>query len=251
MINWNPDGRAVFFLEPHQDDGALFMAQVAAHHVLAGREVHVVLMSSGATSSALGKVNGTQHGGGWWAGWHDPAHEGYEPLTAEQFAAARVREWSASWLQLGVPLERQHLGMNWPDALPDTISIPYAMDVIDYWTQLHPDAGFYAMHWADPNPDHAACGTALRHLRLATAQMDARWLVKPEEAAGASALPYSPPPGLLAEIKAMQKRACHPYGAWAPQPAGLGSYAIGYHSVWDPYFLAALRGDPNHIVRNP
>lgn len=249
MINWEPDGRAVFFLEPHQDDGALFMAQVAAHHVLAGREVHVVLMSSGATSSARGKVNGTQHGGGWWGGWHDPAREGYSELEPEEFAAARTREWSASWLQLGVPLERQHLGFGEALAsLPDSVSAFYATEVIDHFTELYPDAGFYAMHWADPNPDHAACGTALRTLRLADPQMDARWLVKPEESAEVGAQVYTVPGNLAAEVKVMQKRACHPYGAWQPRN---DCYAIGYHSVWDPYFVAALRGDPNHIVRNP
>lgn len=249
-INWEPTGRPLFIYEPHQDDGVLFAGQVAAHHVLAEREVHVVLLTNGSTSSALGKVNGTQHAGGWWAGWHDPAREGYDTLNPAGFAEARTREWRASWLQLGVPLERQHLGTDLADTmdLPDNISQQYAEDVIDFWRDVYPDAGHYTMHWEDPHSDHAAAGAALRALRLAEPSLDARWLTKPEEAANAGAQPYVAPANLLAEVKAMMRRACHPYGAWAP---GQCSYAIGYHSVYDPYFVAALRGDPNHIVRNP
>lgn len=249
-INWEPTGRPLFIYEPHQDDGVLFAGQVAAHHVLAGREVHVVLMSNGSTSSARGKVNGTQYAGAWWGGTHDPDHEGYAPLTPVQFAEARTREWRASWLQLGVPVERQHFGQNMPGVvtLPDAVGAPYALDTIAYWMDLYPDAGHYAMHWEDPNSDHATCGFALRQRRLADPAMDARWLTKPEEAAGAGAQPYAVPASLLAEVKMMQRRAAVAYGAWAPE---VDSYAIGYHSVFTPYFEQALRGDPNHIVRNP
>ncbi len=248
-------GARVYFLEPHQDDGVLFMAQVAAHHVLAGREVHVVLMSNGSTSNVLGELNGDVADPTWWGGQHDPAAEGYEPLTPGMLGLARTDEWRQSWRHLGVPPEQMHFGMGIGSSafLPDQVSEAYATEVMRYWSDLdvaegRPRPGFYTMHWDDPNPDHAACGEALRQLRVTDpAFSDGRWLVKPEQAASASALVYQVPAGMLAEVKLRQKRAAVAYGAWAP---ALGSFAIGYHSVFTQYFAGGpLAGASNHIVR--
>lgn len=251
-------GRNVYFLEPHQDDGVLFMGQVAAHHVLAGRTVHVVLMSNGSTSNALGEVNGTASDPTWWGGVHDPFHEGYYPLSKDEFGRARTREWSQSWRQLGVPPERQHYGMLGFGAdsqdLPDQVSVAYATEVMQYWMDHDLDdfgvqPGMYTMWWGDVQADHSACGHALRNLRLADPHFaDGRWMVKPEQAAAAGAAVYSVPAANLAEVKLMQKRSAWAYGAWAPEQ---GAYAIGMHSVALPYFDDPLRGDPNHIQRYP
>lgn len=256
-IDWDPDGRNVYFFEPHQDDGSLFMAQVAAHHVLAGRRVHVVLMSNGSTSSVLQKLNGEIHTGPWWSGFHHPEHEGYAPLTKEQFGEARTQEWMASWAQLGVPPERLHFGdgiTGLSSSLPDAVSADWAEHVMRHWMDSdaadgleHP--GMYTMHWADPNSDHAHCGAALRGLRQSGSwYADSRWLTKPEEAAGTGATPYAVPAGLLAEVRLMQERAAIAYGAW--QPAA-GAYGIGMHSVSAYFNTGPLAGAANHIVRNP
>lgn len=254
-INWDPTGRNVYFFEPHQDDGCLFMAQAAAHHVLAGRTVHVVLMSNGSTSNALGELNGTASDPTWWGGTHDPAHEGYAPLTQTEFGLARTREWRQSWRHLGVPPERQHFGMGLSSSadLPNSVSLSYATDVMSYWVDKDmlddglPNPGLYTMWWDDPQGDHASCGQALKNLRLADGNYtDGRWLVKPEQATAAGAAVYSVPSNLVNEVKLMQKHSAWAYGAWAPE---LNSFAIGMHSVALPYFDDPIRGDANHIVR--
>ncbi len=260
-INWEPTGRRVYFFEPHQDDGVLFMGQVAAHHMLAGREVHVVLMSNGSTSNVRRKLNGEIHSGPWWGGFHDPAHEGYAPFADDEtgraaFGLARTDEWIASWIQLGVPLERLHFGAGLSSSaqLPDAVGQEYAAGVISHWVDAdlaegRPAPGLYTMHWADPNSDHAAGGAALRALRLADAHYaDARWMVKPEQAVALGAETYVVPTSLQPEVKLYCRRAALAYGAWAPS---LGSFAIGYHSVGGTYFDDVERGDPNHIVRHP
>lgn len=248
-INWNPTGRPIIFYEPHQDDGVLFMAQVAAHHMLANREVHVVLMSNGRPSSALQKINGEVHSGPWWGGFHDPLHEGYEPLTPEQFGDARTRELINSWNQLGVPNERIHIGPDLPNNLQGSVGLAYIRSVINNYRTLMPDAGHYSMHWEDPSEDHANIGWALRGMKLEDSTFDTRWLVKPEEASNVGAQVYNVPADLLTEVKTLQFRAAVAYGAWAPDA---GSFAIGYHSVYTQYFQnGPLAKAPNWIVKNP
>jgi LmbE family N-acetylglucosaminyl deacetylase len=248
--------RNVYFFAPHQDDETLFMAQAIAHHVLAGRPVHVVLMSTGATSGVLAELNGTSPDPTWWGGAHDPAAEGYATLTAAEFGLARTREWSQALRHLGVPIERQHFGAGLAssDLLPDSITQAHATAVMQHWLAadlaegLDPP-GFYAMHWQDPHADHAACGLALKALRQADPQFsDSRWLVKPEQAAAVGALPYAVPAGLLSQVRLMQKHAAWAYGAWAPEQ---GAFAVGMHSVRSYFEGGPLAGAVNHIVRNP
>jgi hypothetical protein len=225
--------------------------------VLAGRDVHVVLMSTGATSNVLAELNGTAADPTWWGGTHDPIAEGYEPLTAGLFGLARTDEWRQSWRHLGVGPDGQHFGAGVVSSavLPDQITPEYATEVMRYWSDFEvsegrPRPGFYTMWWGDPTADHAACGQALRALRLSDPDFaDSRWMVKPGQAAAAAAQVYSVPPNVLPEVKARQRRAAWAYGAWAPS---LGSYAIGMHSVGGPggfFQEGPLAGAPNHIVR--
>ena len=254
-INYHPTGRRIYFLEPHQDDGVLFMAKAAAHCVLAGREVHAVLMSNGETSNVLGELNGAAADNQWWKDRHDPEHEGYAPLTAQEMGLARTREWRASWHQLGVPDERLHYGMDLAssDLLPDAISVAYATQVMRYLVEGdleagRPIGGLYTMWWLDPHADHAACGQALHALRSSDPDYaDARWLTKPEDAARAGAAVYGVPDNLLAQVTHMQWKAAQGYGAWQPES---GAFAVGWHSVYTPYFTSTIAGAPNHIVRN-
>lgn len=256
MINWNPTGRRVYFLSPHQDDETLFMAQVLAHHVLANREVHVILMGNGSTSSVLQKLSGEIHTGPWWGGFHYPDHEGYEPLNQTEFGRARTDEMRTALRHLGVPPERLHFGagLESSEDLPDATSQSYAANVLEYWMAHDLAAGreapgFYSMHWTDPTSDHAHIGAALRAARVNDSRFaDSRWLCKPELAAAAGAQPYTVPTSLQAEVKLMQKRAALAYGAWAPEQ---GAYAIGMHSVSAYFNGGPLAGAVNHIVRNP
>lgn len=257
-VNWEPTGRAVYFFTPHQDDEVLFMGWAIAHHVLAGRKVHIVLMSNGSTSNVRAELNGEVPDPTWWGGPHDPAHEGYAPLTQVQFGLARTLELLNAAAQLGVPEGRVHFGMDLPTSadLPDSVSESYAGDVFTYWAEKERDEGraapgLYTMHWDDPHPDHAHCGKMLRNLRLGSDLFaDSRWMTKPEEAADADADEYVVPLSMRTEAGWMVKRAAWAYGAWAPPV----SFAIGMHSVGGPegYFQEGpLAGGPNHIVRTP
>lgn len=256
-INWNPTGRRVWVFEPHQDDTALFKAPMVAHHVLAGREVHIVLMSNGSTSGARGEINGTTTDNGWWGTpAHDPAHEGYAPLGLTEFGLARTREWRASCRALGVPPERQHLGMGLAssDLLPANITVAYATEVMQYWQQQDhaeglPNASFKTMWWSDTTVDHANCGAALRNLRLNDPDFfDAQWMVRTEQHGVTGSQQYAVPAAMLAEVRQMQSRSAWPYQAWAPES---GVYAIGRHSVSDLFDSGPLAHLPNWIVKTP
>lgn len=258
MIDWSPTGRRVYIMEPHQDDAALFKAQMVAHHTLAGREVHAVLMSNGSTSGALAEINGTAVDNGWWGSPpHEPDREGYAPLSQVEFGLARTREWSQSWLALGVPLERQHFGKGLAssDLLPDAITVAYATDVMTYWAAVdalseRPAASFKTMWWGDTTQDHANCGAALRALKLSGNPdfADAQWMVRFEQEGAPGSQQYSVPANLLPTVKAMQRRAGWCYCAWAPKA---GSFAIGRHSVPDMFDNGPLIMRPNTIVKNP
>lgn len=261
-IVWNPTGRNVYWFEPHQDDACLFMAAAIAHHVLAERTVHVVLMSNGSTSSALGEINGDAVDGGFWhVPAHDPAREGYAPLTKTEFGLVRTAEWRQSWLHLGVPPERQHFGMGLAssDLLPDAITQAYATEVMQYWLDHDAAAGLPApslktMWWGDTTQDHKNCGKALRALKLADPSgIDAQWMVRAEQRPGGpnpapGSQVYTVPAAYQAEAAVMQLRSAHPYMAWLPAK---GAYAAGRHSVPQLLEEGPLANQSNYIVRNP
>lgn len=250
-----PTGRPIVFYSPHQDDETLFMGQIIAHHALAGREVHVVLCSSGATSAARDQING-QATSGFWGGFHYPAREGYDPLSPALFAAERTEEQAAACAQLGVPAARVHTGPAdlelTGEQLPEDISVAWGEQIMTSWASYFTSRGFdqvghYTMWWGDTHADHAALGQALQNRRSLHPQWfgDARWLVKPEQAGAAHASAYGLPASLTAQIKLMTKRAGWCYRAW--QPAA-GAFAIGYHSV-QAYFTALDQTNgPNYIV---
>lgn len=253
-----PTGKPIVFYSPHQDDETLFMGQIIAHHVLAGREVHVVLCSNGSTSEARREINGDQMDNGWWNAWHYPAREGYAPLGLQEFGLARTQEFVSALQQLGVKPENIHFGraddpLATSDLLPDAISLEWATAVFQSWAEHFTALGFdtvghYTMYWGDPQSDHAHLGQALVDIKLVhpTWFSDSRWMVKPEQATAAGAAVYSLPLALATQIKLMARNAGRCYAAWLPS---VGAYAIGYHSVGTVYFDDVERGDANHTVR--
>jgi LmbE family N-acetylglucosaminyl deacetylase len=256
-----PTGRPIVFYPAHQDDEVIEMGQVIAHHVLALREVHVVLCSNGSTSGARAEINGTAVDNGWWNGWHYPAREGYAPLSQVDFGLARTSEFVGALYQLGVKPENIHYGRaDQPvtsDQLPDTISDQWGIDILTSWAEYFTARGFdqvgHYTHWkGDAQPDHAAMGRALqeRHAAHPSWFGDVRWLVKPEDAVRAGASVYTLPAALAPTIVRMARNAGRVYGAWNPV---VGSYAIGYHSVGPQYFEpgGVSAGVPNHYLRLP
>lgn len=253
-----PTGRPIVFYSPHQDDETIFMGQIIAHHVLAGREVHVVLCSNGNSSNARDEINGDLMDNGWWNAWHYPAREGYATLGLTDFGLARTREFRNALAQLGVKPENIHLGraddpLATSDLLPGNVSATWATSVFQSWADHFVSLGYeavghYTMYWADPQADHAALGTALVALHSSQPDLfsDTRWMVKPEQATAAGATTYSVPSPYTAQAKSMSRLAGRAYSAWAP---GAGAYAIGYHSVGTVYFDDVEAMLPNHTVR--
>lgn len=235
-----PTGRPVFFYSPHQDDETLFMGQIIARHALTGREVHVVLVTDGRASAARQTINGIGING-WWKDHHFPEREGYAPLTQQQFAEARNREFIAACGQLGVWPQNIHL-----EGFQDsTLTTAQATSVFEKYDALYPTAGHYTMSWDDTTTDHRTLGLALRTLALADAKKwnDVRWTIKRENAhrvAGAKA--YTMPLDLTLQTQELARRAARAYSAWCPASS---SFAVGYHSVGPTYFPRVEKGEPN------
>lgn len=239
-------GRPWIWYEPHQDDLSLWFPQGVSHHVLAGREVHIVSASDGSTSAILKAING-QESNGWWGGYHYPAREQYPaPLSPADFAQARDRELLQASVQLGVRQENVHLELDWRGS---TITVAQAESLIRRYEDLYPGAGHYTMHWADPDPTHAALGTALRNLALYESETfkDCRWVVRSSQAGTvAGAVEYVVPAALKAQTFHMARCAAKSFGAWAPPER----YAIGQHSVPSD-FAGVGQGRPEWIVKTP
>lgn len=239
-----PTGRRLYVYSPHQDDETLWSGQIIAHHVLVAREVHIVLGTSGATSAMRDALNGLDSNG-WWGGYHYPEREGIPaPLSTTDFAEARDREMLQAARQLGVTPDRVHLRT---DTRASSITVDEAKQLILSFEALTPGAGHYTTHWTDPDPNHAALGTALRQLALAGQVADARWVVRRSQIGSvAGASEYLVPSTYSAQAKQMTKAACRCYGAWCPPE----SYAIGRHSVATDFDWAEA-GNSNWIVKNP
>lgn len=240
-----PTGRPWIWYEPHQDDGTLSAGQIIAHHVLAGRQVHLVCGSDGSTSRIRDALNGTESNG-WWGGYHYPAREGIPYLDPPAFAAARDRELLTGSVQLGVQPENVHLEL---DARGPTLTVAQATALIRSYEDQFPGAGHYTTHWTDPDPTHAALGTALRQLALTepATYSDCRWVIRRSQIGTvAGAVEYVLPASLATQIVHMTRSAAKCFGAWAP-PHYL---AVGQHSVAAD-FAAVGRGESNWIVKTP
>lgn len=239
-----PTGRRLYLYPAHQDDETLWSGQIVAHHALVAREVHIVLGTDGSTSAIRNALNGTDSNG-WWGGYHYPIREGIPaPLSPADFAAARDLEMLQAARQLGLDTGRVHLRT---DTRTASLTVAEATELILSFEALAPGAGHYTTHWTDPDPNHAALGTALRNLALAGAVSDARWVVRRSQIGSvAGAVEYVVPAAYVVQARHMAKAAARCYGAWFPPEA----YAVGRHSV-PADFDWVESGASNWIVKTP
>lgn len=236
----------VFFLSAHQDDETLWAGRIIAHHVLAGRDVHVVCMTTGENTGVRDQLNGVGVNG-WWNQLHVPTAEGYTPLSLDDTADARDVEQGCAVAALGVPNP-----VVTPDCRPAdgllTVDFvrAYAESLADEWPGVdiwthHPQDSFSA-----PHPDHVACGQAMAGLYHenggAAGPFGAtRFFLRPELATSTAPVcsphgsVYNVPSTYLVEVEKRNLNATRCYGAWAPLR---GSFAVGMHSV-PGYFVAA------------
>ena len=87
----NIDG--VIYYIPHQDDEILSMGAALRRDIVKGKEVYILLLSDGSTSSIFEPINERLE------------EEGYPTLTREEFSKARTREMKKSLEELGFNLD--------------------------------------------------------------------------------------------------------------------------------------------------
>jgi LmbE family N-acetylglucosaminyl deacetylase len=237
----------VVFFAPHADDETLNMGITIAEHVAAGRDTHVVLMTHGRVTGALDAINGTAYSG-YWKAYHDPAKEGYAPLTKDTLADARIREFHNACNQLGVPSANQHVEyLDDPNSdSGETLTYAEAKTVIERYIALYPTADFFTLSYHDIHADHAACGQALQDLYTEGKISGAvRFFISMATRTDLENKGLAIPGGGWKDtptddtIKNKLINACRCYSAWAPDT---GSYAVGYHSV---------EGQFNKLLANP
>jgi LmbE family N-acetylglucosaminyl deacetylase len=244
--------RPVVFYSPHADDETLNMGITIAEHAATGRPTYVVLMTHGRVTGALQAINGTTYSG-YWKATHDPAAEGYDPLTQDTLAQARIYEFHHACSQLGVPRENQFVEYLDDPAGEEAITYDEAKAVIQKYINLFPDADHYTLSYHDIHADHAACGQALLDLYNAgKIAYNVRFIISMATRTDLEAKKQSIPGGGWKDvptdnvIKQKVTNACRCYAAWAPS---LGAYAVGYHSVAGQF--DKLIADPFHYLHKP
>lgn len=245
------DVARVLFVGAHPDDETIGMGVSLAEHVAAGLDVHLLLLSDGEGSTVLDGLNGVTVNS-WWGVRHDPAAEGYLPLSGDDLAAARVREAAnavrALSLSLGtVTIHRAHL----PDGHITAEAAQAA--ILAVADEISPDGpvrlkGHTYVSALDTHPDHIAAGTALHNLKAADPFRfgDVRYYVLPGYWGLTTALAtvtrfWDTPTDVGIAARARNATRC--YGAWVPDA---GAYAVGYHSKSD--WLDVIAGTPKCLV---
>lgn len=230
------------FIVAHQDDETLAAGVPLVEHLAAGQDVHVLFLTRGEASGVLPILNGTG-ASAWWGVLHDPVAEGYAPLGLPELVAAREQEARTALRALGSGLPGT-LTIYQAD-LPDggvTVAAAQA-EILAVADAIAPGGAvrLKTHSWVvDSHPDHLAAGQAARALKLSDPVRfgDVRYYIEP---------PYwsspllsqvteswdTPGPGVAVRVV----NACRSYGAWSPS---LGSYAIGYHSVYGSHFAPLL-----------
>lgn len=238
------------FVAAHPDDETLAMGVAIAEHVAAGQEVHVLILTDGEGSGAIDTINGTALSN-WWGVLHNPAAEGYAPLTPATMAAARVQEarTALACLAAGLPGTLTFHQAHLPDGGVTQAAAQAAILVVA--DEIAPGAPVRIKthtHIVDNHPDHLAAGLASRALKAADPARfsDLRHYIEPPYWSDSRLSQVAEIPDTPADagITSRVFNASRAYGAWAPAS---GAYAIGYHSVYTTFF-APLLAAPKSLV---
>lgn len=240
----------VFLYVPHPDDETLSMGLAMVHYLAAGWDVHLVSMTRGEAGGPLGSFNGNNRCN--WSNhpWkHDPAQEGYEPLTPATLGEARLLEARSALGAAGTVTPNTgvaatgrvyHHEGGLPDGFGSTspTAVADAQAVISGFADQFPGAHHRTMSPTDNHPDHAACGQALRNLKNANPVLSgAMFFVsrlywdysKNPDVLAQPGLDWFPTTARYSEFcTVLRNRAVPCFSAWSP---AAGSYAIGYHQV--------------------
>ncbi len=219
------------FVCAHPDDELLAMGVAVAEHVAAGRDTHLLWLTDGATTSARDSLNGVTVSS-WWGIRHDPAAEGYAPLSEADIAAARIREGTNAVRLLATPgavtIHRVELDAAYTQADAEAAILAVA-DSIAPGTAVQLKTH---SHLVDNHPAHLAAGNAVKHLAATTPArfgnpryyVLSQYFSDPRLAQVADTFDLPTDAGITQRVR----NAARAYGAWAPAQ---GLYAVGMHSV--------------------
>lgn len=209
----------VFFYAPHQDDELLSMGVAIRYYLELGYNVHVVLLTDGSATGARRVINGEVYCP-WHKRYHNPAAEGYAPLTEADITEARNKEFIESVKALGVPESNIHIH-NFKDGTLTRAQ----MKTLVRWTYeyRYPNAQHKTMSYHDSHPDHKNAGQALLEMYNSGELSNVRFYLKQEDQHRfGSYHPYHS--GMYPYLSA----AANAYKKWDPAN---GRFAVGYHSV--------------------
>jgi LmbE family N-acetylglucosaminyl deacetylase len=216
----------VVFFTPHQDDETLAMGPAVRHHLEAGHDVHVVLMTTGQNSGVFPSTG----------------------LSVADFVAARDDEMFRATRQLGVRTANVLVS---PLRTEDgQLTVSAAEDIIAAFFAEHPDAWCKSYsNKAAPgrHVDHVASGQAALNLFNAGLFTNYRMYVEPWlTAAFKTANPSVPITAERAAGTAFVQQAFDQYNV---HDGVGGKYGIGHQSV--PSEFDAGRADPTSWVHVP
>ena len=163
----------VLFALAHPDDETIATGLDLIKHLAAARDVYVLTLTRGTASGVLAVLNGTVTSSVWGMP-HDPVTEGYAPLDAAAFGAARIAETACALKVLASGSGRTitHLEAGLEDQAVTKAGVMAAIQAVydqlcapgeQLWLKTHTDAlapGGLPLE----NPDHTAAGQAVRQL---------------------------------------------------------------------------------------
>jgi len=234
----------VLFVGAHPDDETLMAGVAIVEHVIAGHDVHVLVMSRSPGSVVLDELNGAPVPSPWWGVAHDPTAEGYSPLSAVEFGQARIDETAAAVRAMSsglgtVTLHEAGLAGGWSAADAQAVILATANAINPagpVWLKTHTYC--VTTPSVEDHPEHIATGLGARQLATADPVRfgNLRHYILPRywTSAGLAdpriAEKWDLPTDATVAARAINGARC--YGAWAPPD----SYAIGYHSVYIDMF---------------
>lgn len=219
----NTSGKRVeIFYSPHPDDEVLSMGMAIADSVEKGNDVHVVLMTHGYDSNAINVINGKDYCP-WHKRFHNPSKEGYKEITKQEMGNDRVREFTRSCLNLGVPKENIHI-CNFDD---DSVT-PYDMKLVMLgFEKQYPDAVHCTTSYHDFHPFHKNLGEALLELYNDKFIKNAIFYISPVQ--------WKTTKGAYISNEALKTKvieSLNEYKKWDPLN---GEFGVGYHSYPSPF----------------
>lgn len=215
-------GPAVFLL-PHQDD-EIFLAGSIKQHVVAGRNVHVVMVTDGGSTRAKDKINTRLR------------LEGRSPLSRTQLIEARNNEFMASMISLGVNKSNIHFANKeiGPYYIDGKLTKYKAREVIDYYYNKLGNGSYKTVSAGIGSPnsnyshnDHKALFLALRE----TSKIGDQRFYNDKEIPGVTVqenITYFKWNYKTYNLLTYKKTALENYFLYNPN---IGRYSVGYFSV--------------------